>query len=173
MPIRSKSRNHYKLQITESSHRIRELQLEVTLLNSSLSASEQENKRLLDLVAVEADLREEDGRKLRDCVEALKNAASKESSDLIDQLQQLQLEKNLVANELEMKKESLHKLELHMLNESSRSEKKLALQVFEIFSFRFPPFHYLSCHFGYLDEAKRNPTARYGQPASGKEVFRK
>ena len=90
-------------------------------------------------MAVEADLREEDGRKLRDCVEALKNAASKESSDLIDQLQQLQLEKNLVANELEMKKESLHKLELHMLNESSRSEKKLALQVFEIFSFRFPP----------------------------------
>lgn len=96
-----------------------------------MAASEQENKRLLSLVSAEASLREEDVRKLLDSMEALKITAAKESSDLADQLQQLQLEKDSVANELEMKKESLHKLELHALNESSRSEKKLALQVSE------------------------------------------
>lgn len=96
-----------------------------------MAASEQENKRLLSLVSAEASLREEDERKHLDSIEALKTTAAKESSDLADQLQQLQLEKDSVANELEMKKDSLHKLELHVLNESSRSEKKLALQVSE------------------------------------------
>lgn len=124
--------NHFQLQITESSHRIRELQLEVALLNAAVAASEQENKRLLSLVSAEASLREEDERKHLDSIEALKTTTAKESSDLADQLQQLQLEKDSVANELEMKKESLHKLELHVLNESSRSEKKLALQVSEL-----------------------------------------
>lgn len=115
--------------MTESSHRIKELLLEVARLAAAFSVCEQENKRLLSLQSSEAARTEEDARSSLEEIECSRKQAMENCRDLEDRLHQLELEKASAENEVQRKNEALHKLEVGMLNESSRFEKKIALQV--------------------------------------------